>query len=100
MNKPLNFDDAKNVPSEEAKKIPNSGDVKKFIDRAIKLEEDAATIRADQKAMYAEAKDQGIDPKSMKIVVRHKRNPIGSETAEEVNELSIKSGGQKIFAFV
>lgn len=100
MPKELKFDDATIPAGEEAKKIPNAGDVTKFIDRAMKLEEQASDIKADQKSLYREAADQGIDTKALKIVVRHKKNPMSVELRQEANEISEKSGGQAIFAFV
>lgn len=101
MPRELKFDDAKiHGETTEPKKIPNAGDVKKFIERGLKLEEDKDMAVADIKSMYADAKEQGIDPKALKIVITHKKRPMSTERRQEVNEIMEKSGDQPYFAFV
>lgn len=99
MVKPLNFDDAKIREEEAPKKIPNSGDVKSFIARIHKVEETMDQAKADLKSLYSDAKDQGIDPKALKVVVKHKKHPVSIEHRQEVNELLEKVGDQAMFAF-
>lgn len=99
MPKELKFDDAKIRHDEAPKKIPNSGDIKSFIARIHKVEETMDQGKADLKSLYSDAKDQGIDPKALKVVVRHKKHPTSVEHRQEVNELLEKSGEQKMFAF-
>lgn len=100
MSKPLNFDDAKiHDEKNEAKKIHNAGDVKGFIDRIHKVEETMDLAKADLKALYSDAKDQGIDPKALKVVVKHRKHPTSVEHRQEVNELLTKAGDQPMFAF-
>jgi uncharacterized protein (UPF0335 family) len=100
MNKPLKFDDAKIHADEAPKKIPNSGDVKGFIDRIHKVMETLDEAKADLKALYSDAKDQGIDTRALKVVVVHKKRPMSTEFKQEVNLLLEKSGQQIMFAFV
>lgn len=90
--KALNFDDAKIKPEQEAKKIFNSGDAKAFIERALKLEEQMSQTKADMKGLYDDAHEQGIDRKALKIVVKHKKNPMSQATRAEVNEIMTKVG--------
>lgn len=82
----------------EARKIPNSGDVKKFVDRAIKLNESLDQTKADLKGVYDDASDQGIDRRALKVVVSHRKKPISEEHRQEVNELQKKIGGTPIYA--
>lgn len=100
MPKALNFDDAKIPAADEPKKIPNAGDVKSFVNRIHKVEETMDQAKADLKSLYTDAKDQGIDPKALKIVVKHKKKPMSVELRQEVNELMTKVGEQHVFAFV
>ena len=99
MVKALNFDDSKVQESEEIRKIPNSGDVKKLLGRGLKLEADKDAANADLKGFYADVKEQGIDPKAMKALVKYKKRPISEEFKQEVNELFEKAGEQLLFAF-
>lgn len=98
--KSLNFDDAKISPEPEAKKIPNSGDVKAFINKIHKVMETMDDAKADLKGLYADAKDQGIGPKDLKVVVKHKKHPTSIEHRQGVKELFEKCGDQPFFAFV
>lgn len=100
MPKELKFDDSRIHDDEAPKKIPNSGDVKGFISRIHKVEETMDQAKADLKSLYSDAKDQGIDPKALKVVVKHKKHPVSVEHRQEVNELLEKVGDQKMFAFV
>jgi uncharacterized protein (UPF0335 family) len=100
MPKELKFDDAKIHDQDAPKKIPNSGDVKGFITKIHKVMEDMDTAKSDLKQLYSDAKDQGIDPKALKVVVKHKKSPVSVEHRQEVNELLEKTGDQPMFAFV
>ena len=44
--------------------------LKSYLDRIEKLEEDATNIRSDINAIYSEAKEYGYDPKIMKVVLK------------------------------
>ena len=100
MIKPLKFDDGAVTGDGAPVKIANAGDVKKFIDRALKLEEQLDQDKADLKGLYDDAHEQGIDRKALKIVVKHKKKPVSLELRQEVNDLFEKCGDQPMFAFV
>jgi len=55
---------------EEAGANFSAGQLKAFIQRIEKLEEDKAVVLADIKDIYAEAKSTGFDPKIMRQVIR------------------------------
>lgn len=97
MTKPLNFGDEKSAVDDAPRKIPNAGDVKKFIDRALKLEEELAQNRADLKSVYDDAHNEGIDRKALKVVVKHKKNPVSFEHRQEVNELLKKVSAEPLY---
>jgi uncharacterized protein (UPF0335 family) len=99
MTKPLKFD-ASAPAGEEAHKIANAGDVKKFIERAQSIEQIISDAKEDLGELYKEAEDAGIDKKALKFVVRHKKSPISVEHRQAVNEVMEKAGEQKFFAFV
>ncbi len=99
MNKPLKFDDAK-IHEQEPVKIANSGDVKKFVERALRLEDQLDQDKADLKGLYDDAHNAGIDRKALKIVVKHKKKAFSVELRQEVNELFEKCGDSPMFAFV
>jgi uncharacterized protein (UPF0335 family) len=48
----------------------SAGQLKAFIKRIEKLEEDKAGVLADIKDVYAEAKSTGFDPKIMRQIIR------------------------------
>lgn len=48
----------------------SAGQLKAFIKRIEKLEEDKAALLADIRDVYAEAKSTGFDPKIMRQVIR------------------------------
>ena len=48
----------------------SAGQLKAFIQRIEKLEEDKAAMAADIREVYAEAKGTGFDPKIMRQVIR------------------------------
>lgn len=84
--------------SNEPHKLANAGDVRKFVDRALKLEEEMDQIKADLKGLYDDAHDQGIDRKDLKIVVKHRKKPMSFERRQGVNELLAKLGDLPLFA--
>jgi uncharacterized protein (UPF0335 family) len=99
MNKPLKFDDAK-IHEQEPMKIANAGDVKKFVDKLLRLEEQLDQHKVDMKQAYDDAHEQGIDRKALKIVVKHKKKAVSAELRQEVNDLFEKCGDPLMFAFV
>jgi uncharacterized protein (UPF0335 family) len=99
MTKALKFDDASVAADEAPRRIPNTAEVKSFIDRITKVMETMDDCKADLKSLYGDAADQGINKKALKIVVQYKKRGISDELKHDVNELLEKSGGQMMFAF-
>ena len=58
------------VQKEEPDTSFSAGQLKSFIKRIEKLEEDKVALLADIKDVYAEAKSTGFDPKIMRQVIR------------------------------
>lgn len=81
-------------PKSSGKDIPRSNggvaaeELRQFIERYERLEEDKKAIATDQKELMAEAKGRGYCVKSMrKIIAERKRNP--DDLAEEEAILEI-----------
>jgi uncharacterized protein (UPF0335 family) len=59
--------------------------LRSFIERIERLEEEKATLAADIREVYAEAKGTGFDPKIMRQVVRlRKMEPADRQEQEHV----------------
>jgi len=71
----------------------NSGNVaanhlRSFVERIERLEEEKATIAADQKEVYAEAKGAGFDTKALrKIISERKQNADDRAEFESILDL-------------
>lgn len=48
----------------------NTGELRSFMERLERLDEDKAAVSADMKEVFAEAKAEGYDPKIMRKVLR------------------------------
>jgi uncharacterized protein (UPF0335 family) len=55
-----------------------------FIERIERLEEEKATLAADIKEVYAEAKGTGFDTKTMRKVIRLRRMDVQKRQEEEM----------------
>jgi uncharacterized protein (UPF0335 family) len=64
----------------------DASQLKSFMDRVERLEEEMANIRSDIREIYAEAKDFGYDPKIMRAVLRLKK--LDEADRSEVDELT------------
>lgn len=62
-----------------------AGQLRAFIERVERLEEEKKTISEDIKQIYAEAKGTGFDTKAMRTIVRMRKK----DTAELQEEMSI-----------
>ena len=62
-----------------------AGQLKAFIERIERLEEEKSGIGQDIKDVFAEAKANGFDPKIMKLVLRIRK--MDSQEREEQEEL-------------
>ncbi len=60
----------------------SKGQLRSFIERIERLEEEKAALSADVREVYAEAKSNGYDPKIMRQVIRI-RKLDGNERAEQ-----------------
>jgi len=97
--KALNFDDASVSEEQVARKIPNTQEVKAFIQKIHKKMEDMDDMKADLKSLYDDAEEQGIDRAALKFVVKFKKKPLSNDKKKAVNELLEKSGEQLLFVF-
>jgi uncharacterized protein (UPF0335 family) len=64
----------------------DASQLKGFMDRVERLEEEMANIRRDIREIYAEAKDFGYDPKIMRTVLRLKK--LDEADRSELDELT------------
>lgn len=58
--------------------------LRSFVERIERLEEEKATIMADIRDVYAEAKGNGFDPKIMRKVVRLRKMDDNDRQEEEM----------------
>jgi uncharacterized protein (UPF0335 family) len=80
---------------EPAQAVP-AGELKSFIERVERLEEEKAALTADIREVYAEAKAQGFDAKIMRQVVRlRKMDKIEREEQETLLDLYLDAVGMK-----
>ena len=59
------------------------GQLKSIIERIERLEEDKATVAADLKEVYAEAKGNGFDTKILRKVIRYRKQDKAKQQEEE-----------------
>ena len=59
------------------------GQLKSIIERIERLEEDKANVAADLKEVYAEAKGNGFDTKTLRKVVRFRKQDKAKRQEEE-----------------
>lgn len=68
--------------------------LRSFVERVERLEEDKANIAADIREVYAEAKAQGFDVKVMRQVVRiRKMDPTDRREQEELLDIYMRALG-------
>ena len=59
------------------------GQLRSFIERIERLEEDKAAVQADLKEVFAEAKGTGFDAKILRKVVRLRKQDVAKRQEEE-----------------
>jgi uncharacterized protein (UPF0335 family) len=59
------------------------GQLKSFIERIERLEEDKAAVQSDLKEVFAEAKGTGFDPKILRKVIRLRKQDVAKRQEEE-----------------
>jgi uncharacterized protein (UPF0335 family) len=70
--------------------------LKSFIERVERLEEEKATILGDIKEVYAEAKGEGFDSKTMRQVVRlRKMDKADRQEREALLDLYLSALGER-----
>jgi uncharacterized protein (UPF0335 family) len=61
-----------------------AGNLRSFIERIERLEEEKKAIADDIKEVYAESKGSGFDPKIMRIMVRRRKMDATDREAQDV----------------
>lgn len=73
---------AQEAPAPESTGGVSKGQLRSFVERIERLEEEKQALMADIREVYAEAKGNGYDPKIMRQVIRI-RKMDGNERAEQ-----------------
>lgn len=60
-----------------------AGQLRAFVERVERLEEEMQTIRDDRKEVYAEAKGTGFDTKAIKAIVKLRKKDAAERQEEE-----------------
>lgn len=70
---------------EETQAVENvaAAELRQFIERIERLEEEKASISDDIKDVYGEAKGRGYDPKAMRTIVRLRKKDANERIEEE-----------------
>lgn len=58
-------------------------ELKRFIDRVERLEDEVSTLKLDIKEVYAEAKGRGFDTKVIKRIIRERKKDQAKRQEEE-----------------
>jgi len=64
----------------------NAEQLKSFISRVERQEEEMSALRADMREIFKEAKDYGYDPKIMRVIIRLKK--MDEADRNELDELT------------
>ena len=65
----------------------NAGELKTYVEKIERLEEEMSNIRADIREIYKEAKEAGYDPKIMRVIIRlRKMDEADRSELDEVTE--------------
>ncbi len=73
---------ADNITSESAQTVA-AGQLRAFIERIERLEEEKKTISDDIKEVFAEAKGTGFDTKAMRTIIRLRKKDQAERQEEE-----------------
>ena len=60
-----------------------AGQLKSFVERIERLEEEKAALAADIREVYAEAKSMGFDTKTLRTVVRLRKQDVNERREQE-----------------
>lgn len=72
-----------NDTTEPVSQTVAAGQLRAFIERVERLEEEKKTIADDIKEVYAEAKGTGFDTKQMRVIVRQRKMDQAQRQEEE-----------------
>ena len=75
-------DDEDDITAESAQTVA-SGQLRAFIERIERLEEEKKTIADDVKDVFAEAKGTGFDVKAMRTILRLRKKDAAERQEEE-----------------
>lgn len=80
-------------PREAAESGPNTakGQLRSFVDRIIRLEEEKASFAEDIKLVYSEAKSSGFVPKALRRVVKIQRMDQSQKAAHDEVETILET---------
>lgn len=81
MSYPSNSGDVAD-PADSAQAVA-AGQLRAFIERIERLEEEGKAINDDKAEVYAEARGTGFDVKAMKALVRMRRKDVAQRQEEE-----------------
>jgi uncharacterized protein (UPF0335 family) len=85
---------------QSAHKVAGDTDIKKGVERLLKLTEEMDNLKADLKAVYDEYADKGVDRRALKTVVKLKRKDMSEEHKNTVNAYLRALGELPLFAGV
>ncbi|WP_127523645.1 DUF2312 domain-containing protein [Mesorhizobium sp. Z1-4] len=83
MSEVVSFPGERSVPEPEAAQTVAAGQLRAFIERIERLDEDARALNEDRKEVYAEAKGSGFDTKAMKTIIAMRRKDPDQRHEEE-----------------
>lgn len=86
------------LETDEAIKIASNVDVKKHVDRIMKLQSEMDDIRADIKGEYDAASNAGIDRKALKLTIKEKTKPVPDDVKMLTNSYLKKLGQLSLFS--
>jgi uncharacterized protein (UPF0335 family) len=64
----------------------NAGELKTYVEKIERLEEEMGNIRADVREIYKEAKEAGYDPKIMRVIIRLRK--LDEADRSELDEIT------------
>ena len=64
----------------------NAGELKTYVEKIERLEEEMGNIRADIREIYKEAKEAGYDPKIMRVIIRLRK--LDEADRSELDEIT------------
>ena len=73
---------AEDITAESAQTVA-AGQLRAFIERVERLEEEKQTIADDIKEVFAEAKGTGFDTKAMRVIIRLRKKDANERQEEE-----------------